>query len=289
MINFLKYTKIYFLVSAICIFVGLYSIATKGYVLSIDFTGGTVVEYRTSGAFNEKKVLPLVKKEKISVVDSRTSKDSIYLKTQPIDEKKEVLLRNSLEKQLKIKLTTLRYETVGPLIGKEMIQKTIFASVIAIAGILLYMTFAFKSITFGIAAVVAMAHDFLILMGTYSLVSTYLGAELDTLFVTALLTTLSFSVHDTIVLFDKIREYRKNSHESFDAMANRAFSETVVRSLNNSLTIVLMLTALVLIGGETTRFFALALLIGTISGTYSSPFIAVPVLRNLVKVGLLRV
>lgn len=283
MINFLKYTKLYFLVSAICISIGLYSIVTKGYVLSIDFTGGTVIEYRVSRAFDQKKFLSFFSREKISVVDSSMSKDTIFLKTQPIDEKREVALRNKIEKQLALKLTTLRFETVGPLIGKEMIQKTIFASVIAIIGILLYMTFAFKSVTFGIAAVVAMAHDFLILMGAYSLVSVRFGAELDTLFVTALLTTLSFSVHDTIVLFDKIREYRKNTSEPFDVMANRAFSDTIVRSLNNSLTIVLMLTALVLIGGQTTRFFALALLIGTISGTYSSPFVAVPVLRVLEK------
>lgn len=281
MINFLKYSKIYFLISLTIIFIGIYSIFKYGYIVSIEFTGGSIIEYSFDKKIDIKKAEGLIKDQKFKVIDKSISGDSLYLKTSPIEDKEETMLKKDLEKTLSAKATTLRYETVGALMGEEMVRKTIVASVIAVIGILLYITFSFKSLTFGISAVVAMIHDFLILIGTYSIVSHYFGAELDTLFVTALLTTLSFSVHDTIVLFDKIREYKRTSSGSFNDMANLAFSETVVRSLNNSLTIVLMLTALVMIGGDTTRFFALVLLIGTISGTYSSPFISVPVLRIL--------
>ncbi|EKE14231.1 MAG: hypothetical protein ACD_12C00614G0001, partial [uncultured bacterium] len=129
-----------------------------------------------------------------------------------------------------------------------------------------------------------MIHDFLIVIGFYSLLSHFAGAEVDLLFVTALLTTMSFSVHDTIVIFDKIREYRRTDDQtSFTIIANKSITETMVRSLNNSLTIILMLTALVLLGGATIRFFVSALLIGTIIGTYSSPFVAVPFLEFLEK------
>ena len=129
-----------------------------------------------------------------------------------------------------------------------------------------------------------MIHDFLVVVGSYSLLSHFFGAEFDSMFVTALLTTMSFSVHDTIVIFDKIREYLKEEGKgSIEYYANRALTETMVRSLNNSMTIVFMLLALVLLGGTTIRFFSLTLLIGTITGTYSSPFVATPLLVWLEK------
>ena len=124
-----------------------------------------------------------------------------------------------------------------------------------------------------------MIHDFLVVVGSYSIISHFWGAEVDTMFVTALLTTMSFSVHDTIVIFDKIREYLKEEGKgNIEYYANRALTETMVRSLNNSMTIVFMLLALSLLGGLTIRFFVITLLIGTITGTYSSPFIATPIL-----------
>ena len=127
-----------------------------------------------------------------------------------------------------------------------------------------------------------MIHDFLVVLGSYSLLSHFFGAEVDTLFVTAVLTSLSFSVHDTIIVFDKIREYRKrDTITAFSVLANKAFTETIVRSLNNSLTTMLMLGALILLGGASTRFFVSALLIGIITGTYSSPFVATPLLDML--------
>ena len=127
------------------------------------------------------------------------------------------------------------------------------------------------------AAIAAMLHDFLVLIGMYAL-SRPFGAEVDALFITSLLTTMSFSVHDTIVVFDKIREYKGTSGLSLEILANKALTETMIRSINNSITIMLMLVPLVFMGGDSIRFFAAALLIGTITGTYSSPFVATPLL-----------
>lgn len=278
MIDFLKYKKLYFLISALCIGVGIYSIATFGFRLAIDFTGGSVVEYQLKPAPEKAKIETLLRVQKIDVLSVDIEGERMLLRSSPIEEKQQADLQNQLKKDFK-SVQMLRFETVGPIIGKEAIYKTIIASLVAGVGILLYITFAFRNVTYGLAAVLAVVHDILILLGAYSLVSRYLGAEVDTLFVTAVLTTMSFSVHDTIVVFDKIREYRRRDRTTpFENLGNRALTETMVRSLNNSLTIILMLTALILLGGDTIRFFIVALLIGTITGTYSSPFVAVPLL-----------
>ena len=145
------------------------------------------------------------------------------------------------------------------------------------------MSIAFKSFYFALSAILALIHDVLVVVGTYSLLSHFFGAEVDLLFVTALLTTMSFSVHDTIVIFDKIREYGTRDKTDLEYYANKALSETLVRSLNNSMTIIFMLLALILLGGSTIRFFVASLLIGTITGTYSSPFVATPILVWLEK------
>ena len=156
---------------------------------------------------------------------------------------------------------------------------------VAIFGILLYISFTFKKLSYGVAAVTALLHDLLVLFGMYALLSRF-GAEVDTLFITAVLTTMSFSVHDTIVMFDKIREYKRTSGLSIEILANKALTETIVRSVNNSLTIILMLIPLIFFGGAAVKFFAAALLIGTITGTYSSPCIATPLLVLLEEGGL---
>jgi preprotein translocase subunit SecF len=157
------------------------------------------------------------------------------------------------------------------------------AVLFASLGILAYMTYAFKKVKHGLAAVIALGHDFLVLVGSYSLISHFFGAEVDTLFITAILTTMSLSVHDTIVVFDKIREYERTTVLPIEVLVNKALTETLVRSTNNSLTIILMLVPLTFVGGETIRFFAAALLIGSITGIYSSPFVATPILVWLEK------
>ena len=163
--------------------------------------------------------------------------------------------------------------------GKETIKKTVNALIIASVLLLAYISLAFKQLKYGICAVLAMFHDTIVLLGSFSLLGHFWGVEVDLLFVTAVLTILSFSVHDTIVVYDRIRELsHKNKNVDYVSLINQAVTETMARSLNNSLTIIFMLLAMFLMGGETTKYFSLALLIGTITGTYSSTFTAAPLL-----------
>lgn len=282
MINFLKYQKFYFIISLVVITAGLLSIFTYGYKNSIDFTGGTILEYQTSKQVEVEKLSERLKVLKLNVVEDEVSGKKLTLKFEALNTQQEKVVLAELKKEVG-NVTILRAETVGATLGKETIAKTVTASIVAIFGILIYLTFTFKSVNFAIAAVVALLHDLLVMVGGYSIVSHFFGAELNTLFVTAILTTMSFSVHDTIVIFDKIREYRRSKSEDIVLSANRAATETVIRSINNSMTIVFMLLALILFGGSTIRFFIVALLIGTLTGTYSSPFVATPFLVWLEK------
>ncbi|MEK7522455.1 MAG: protein translocase subunit SecF [Patescibacteria group bacterium] len=285
MINFLKYRWLYFLISFLVITAGLFSIAKWGFRYSIDFTGGSNFEFQMNKVVEKSKIQKVLDLNKIPLISFKLQDKSIILRTKVLDQNKESILKKDLEAKLKIKITVLRSETVGPILGKEAINKTLIASILAVIGILIYMSFAFKSFNFAFSAVLAMFHDLLVVVGVYSLLSNFFGAEVDTMFVTAVLTTMSFSVHDTIVIFDKIREDNKmNESNNIEEATNKALTETMVRSLNNSMTIVFMLLSLTLMGGSTIRFFILTLLIGTITGTYSSPFVATPILVWLEKI-----
>lgn len=278
MIDFIKYQKIYLAISGVVIGAGIISMALWGFKLSIDFTGGTNLEYKFNPVVSSQNVKNIFENKKIEVLEILDNKDVLSIRTKAINEKQEKDIRDTLQKNLKTKVTVLKTETVGPLIGRELVEKTLIASGIAILGILLYIAYSFRNFNFAAAAIAALFHDVLVVVGIYSIISHFFGAELDTLFVTALLTTMSFSVHDTIVVFDQIRDYRRKSWSgSIEDFANKALTDTMVRSLNNSFTIMFMLLALVLLGGTTIRYFALTLLIGTITGTYSSPFVATPI------------
>jgi len=284
MVNFLKYRFLYFIISLLVIGLGLFSIIRWGYRYSIDFIGGSNFEYQANKILEVKSINKVLKDNRIEFVYLEIKDKNINLRTKPLEQAKENNLKNSLEKNLKVKITVLKSETVGPTLGRETMIKTGVASILAVFGILIYMSFAFKGFNYAIAAILAAIHDFLVVIGTYSLLSHFYQAEIDTMFVTAVLTTISFSVHDTIVIFDKIREYfQTEGREDIEYFANKALTETMVRSLNNSMTIIFMLLSLTLLGGSTIRFFIITLLIGTITGTYSSPFVATPILVWLEK------
>lgn len=279
MINFLKYRWLYFLISVFVIGSGLFSIVKWGYIYSIDFVGGTNLEYFINKDIKQSDVKKIFIDDKVEIVDFSLKNQQLVVRTKVISEVVEKKLKDDLERQLNIKLTVLKTETVGPVLGKETMVKTIIASILATVGILLYMSFAFKGFNFAFSAILAMIHDLLVVIGSYALMSHFFGAEVDTMFVTAILTSMSFSVHDTIIIFDKIREYKKlGENENMEHGANKALTETMVRSVNNSMTIIFMLLALTLLGGATIRFFVATLLIGTVTGTYSSPFVATPIL-----------
>ncbi len=282
MIDFIRHRALYFILSAVVIGSGLFSIATYGFRTSIDFTGGTILEYQVRKPIVESQIRSALRAKNMPVQELEYSPDKVFLRLRPLSTSQEKQVSEIVERQSE-KAIILRSETVGATLGKETIMKTVVAALVAILGILSYMAFSFKGIKFAVAAIVALLHDLLVMVGGYALVSRFFGAELNTLFVTALLTTMSFSVHDTIIIFDKIREYRRSKVEEPDISANRALTETLIRSINNSMTILFMMLALILFGGSTIRFFIVALLIGTITGTYSSPFIATPVWYLLEK------
>jgi len=271
--------NIYFILSGTLIVIGIFSLVKWGFNLGLDFKGGTIAEYQTEKDVVTDEIIKRFENTDIKVSSVQKTGDKKYfLQMDPLNEEQKDKLRNSLKEVGGENLNELRYETVGPAIGPELIKKTIYAAIIASVAILLWVAYQFKSIVFGASAILAMFHDTFILIGSFAFLGHFMGAEVDFLFVTALLTTLSFSVHDTIVVYDRVREMRTKTGGSMTEMANRAITETMVRSLNNSFTILFMLIALILLGGETIRWFAVALFIGTVSGTYSSPFVAVPLL-----------
>lgn len=285
MIRFHKYIWLYATISLIIIGAGMFSLFRFGYRYSIDFTGGSTMSYKLKKPVEAKAVEKILTSMKLKIVHLSTQGTILNIQTNALTDDQEKKIQEGVKKINSNEVQTLRYETVGPTLGKETGQKTIIAALLAICGILIYMSFSFKGFNFALAAVLAMAHDFFVLLGTYSLLSYFFGAEFDLMFVTALLTTMSFSVHDTIVIFDKIREYLKSSKSnvSIADLSDKAVSETMVRSINNSLTIFFMLSALLLMGGGTIRFFIAALWIGTVTGAYSSPFVATPLLILLEK------
>jgi preprotein translocase SecF subunit len=178
------------------------------------------------------------------------------------------------------RITCTRQETtVGPLISSELIQQAVILILFGSVGILLWIAVRFHSVKFGTTALVALLHDVIVVVGIFAILGTIFGVQVDALFVTAMLTVIGFSVHDTIVVFDRIRENKaRHAGEPFDAIVNHSILQTFGRSINTSFTVVLTLTALLLFGGSSIHYFVLALLIGIISGTYSSIFNASPLL-----------
>jgi preprotein translocase subunit SecF len=169
--------------------------------------------------------------------------------------------------------------TIGPVISEELTRQAILLVLLGSVGILLWMTFRFRDFRFGMTALGALVHDVLVVVGTFAILGTLFGLEIDGLFVTAMLTIIGFSVHDTIVVYDRIRENRaRYAGERFTAIANHSILQTVARSVNTSLVVIFTLTALLLFGGESIRPFVFALLIGIVAGTYSSIFVASPLL-----------
>ncbi len=278
MINWMKYRWLYLLVSATVILSGIFSIVKWGLPLGVEFKGGTLVEYKLDKDIETIKIENILKQNGVEVVSiQKTQNNSYLLKLGQENGSQRENVKTGIEK-LGTKVEELRFETIGPTIGSELIKKTLYAMLIAASGILLWVAIQFKSFKFGVSAVLAMFHDSLVVVGMYSIFGHFFGAEVDLLFVTALLTILSFSVHDTIIVFDRIRESKKGFGDDMYHLANKAVSETMVRSLNNSFVVIFMMVALLLLGGTTIRWFVATLLIGTISGAYSSPFVAVPIL-----------
>lgn len=286
--NILSKKYLYLIFSLIIIIPGIISLMLYGLNLSIEFTGGsrlTLVFPKNVSNSEVTAIRNVFSENNIKVQTLERSNKSLFIRTAPIDQKQDVKILD----QIKSKIGDFKqsaYETVGPTIGTEIAFNAIKALVIASLLIVIYITWTFRkvpkptsSLRFGVSAIIALIHDVLVLLGIFSILGHFFKIEVDSLFVTAILTVIGFSVHDTIVVFDRIRENLKRvGSESFEQVVNDSILQTLDRSFNTSLTVVLVLIALLLFGGESVRWFVVALLIGVISGTYSSIFNAAPIL-----------
>ncbi len=226
------------------------------------------------------------------VAISPVGEDGLTIRTKPLEAKDHDALIAQLKTTFTPKdsndsvVTEQQFQTVGPIIGSELRRKTIWAIMFAIAGIVLLITWSFRKVSYpvkswkyGVATVVALVHDVIIPLGAFAIFGRFYGFEANSLLVVALLTILGFSVHDTIVVFDRTREnLLKHRNLGFAQVVNQSLNETLVRSINTSVTLVIILATTLVFGGETIRDFILTLLIGVVFGTYSSIFLASPLL-----------
>jgi len=282
--NIVKNRKIYFIFSGITIGLGAISIILFGLKFSIDFTGGTRIELATKnpskqmieGAFTQNNI----SLHAISIADSTVSIRSDLMSQEQKAKLFEVLKKDYPD------LAEKSFETVGPTIGRETQINALKAVLVASVAISMYVAFAFRTVSkpvsswkYGMTTIITLLHDVLIMVGLFAILGAIFNVEIDSLFITALLTIMGFSVHDTIVVFDRIREnLRKNIDLKFDVVVNNSLLETLNRSLNTSITVLIVLFALFLFGGESIRWFVVALIFGIMVGTYSSIFNAAQIL-----------
>ena len=291
-----KYRKIWFALSVILLALSFYAMFTYGFRLSIDFTGGAITEVHYDGE----------RPEKVSLENSIETlgfggfsilpleDDAYVIRTRELSEAD----RQNLEMALSFSNSTFtieRQNTVGPIAGAELQSKAMKAVAVVVLMIVVFITFAFRGVSkpvaswkYGLATVIALAHDVIIPTGIFVFLGHFYGVEMDLLFVSGLLAILGYSVHDSIVVFDRVRENLKlnaerNSQEPFEEIVGKSISQTFARSINTSVTIFITLFALYLVGPADTEDFALLLIIGVIVGTYSSIFVASPLLVTFYK------
>jgi preprotein translocase subunit SecF len=279
----------FFLLSLVIIIPGILSMSTRHFLLGIDFAGGT--EFTVSFANNPSiaQVESAVSAENIDGSVISTGSGGYIIRTPPMTPARQTIVENDLQKAIG-PMTVQQVLEVGGTIAKETILFALLALALASVAILLLLAIRFRNVPggwragfqFGGSALAALLHDVFLLTGLFSIMGTVLGwriGEIDSLFVTAVLTVVGFSVHDTIVVFDRIREnLRVSQRLSFDQVVNLSIMQTAARSIITSFTVVLVLVSILVAGGSTLKGFALALLIGIVSGTYSSIFNAAPLL-----------
>jgi preprotein translocase subunit SecF len=282
MYDILGKRKYFYTISGTLMLLSIIALSTWGLKYGLDFTGGTLMEVQ-----NVKDQSTDIK----SVLSDAGINDAVVSPTEnngyliryanSDDEKNMEVLAKLKEKYPDIQNTRLDY--IGPSISSELKSKAIWALLVAVIGIALYIAYAFRKVSrpveswkYGIGAIVALVHDVLITVGIFAVLGHFFGIEIDSSFIAALLTILGFSVHDTIVVYDRTREnlLRSGSGEQFDETVNRSLNETMARSINTSLTVIVTLLAIFIFGGQSIKTFTLALLIGIVFGTYSSIFVA---------------
>jgi preprotein translocase subunit SecF len=290
----IKNRKIFFSISAALIVASIVAVAVWNLRLGIDFTGGSLVETRFVG----EPIAAADVDARIASLDfggySLRATDQGYIfRTRPLDEKEQAAMVAALTGDGRLVVDHIN--SIGPTLGAELASKTLWSMALVFIAIVLYVAYAFRHVskpvsswTYGLITIVTLLHDIIIPVGVFAFLGYFAGYEVDTLFVTALLVVLGYSINDTIVIFDRVREnlqtnQEKNRKEEFDAVVGRSLSETFVRSINTSATTLIALVVLYFVGSVTTQHFALALIIGVLAGTYSSIFIAAPLLVTIAR------
>ncbi|MDO8500017.1 MAG: protein translocase subunit SecF [bacterium] len=288
--NIIGHRKIFFITSGVLFLVSVLVVALWGLRLGIDFTGGSIleVEYAASRPDTSALKAEIDSAGLNGLLFSSTGERGLFVRAGHLSEDDhQKLLMLLAGKKGENPLVEKRFDSIGPTIGKELKNRSVLAIILVILLIVLYIAWAFRKVSkpvpswkYGVVTVVALLHDVFLPLGFFVIIGHFAGAEVDTLFVTALLTILGFSVHDTIVVFDRIRENLNSAKakESFEETVNKSVNETMVRSINTSFTVILAMSAVLLLGGESVRYFSLTLIAGIIFGTYSSIFIASPLL-----------
>ncbi len=284
----IKYRKIFYLISGLAVAASLGAILYFGLNIGIDFTGGTLVEVSYPATRPDLEAVRQAANQLNlgSVTVQPTGEDGYILRLKTVSESE----KDSLIKAVTLSAGNIpveeRTNSIGPALGSELAQRGLMAIGLVALLIILYIAFVFRHVSkpvsswkYGLIAIVALLHDIIIPTGIFAYLGAVRGAEVDALFLTALLTILGLSVNDTIVVFDRIRENLQNKvAPHFDDVVGISLKQTFARSINTSLVLILILLSLYFFGGATTRDFALVLVIGMIVGTYSSIFLASPLL-----------
>ena len=281
-----KIRKFSYIISIILVTASLASLAFYGLKLGIDFTGGSLIEVRYA---NTRPNLDAARQKMESlnfgnVIAQPVGEDGFTIRTRELSSEERQRVIGELGTLGEIRDSNVN--TIGPTIGRELRNRSIWAMILVLVAIIIYIAFAFRKVSepvsswmYGLFAIAALFHDILIPLGIFSALGHFKGVEIDTLFVTALLTVLGFSVHDTIVVYDRIREnLNLAKKESFEEVVGKSLNQTITRSINTSLTVLIVLVSLYFLGAQSTKYFSLALIIGIIAGTYSSIFFASPLL-----------
>jgi len=275
--------NLWFTISGLLLLPCVISLIVWGLNFGIDFTGGSAWEIQYDKDVNTEDITAVLAENGRAeatvqqVGDSSEHRYLIRIKELQQGSEEKATLTTALGTLGTLNPDGESLETVGASVGKSIRNRSVLAVAAASVGILLYIAYAFRNtqnpLLYGTCAIVAMLHDAIFVLGVFSLLGRFFDVEVDALFITALLTVIGFSVHDTIVVFDRIREnLQHRAADSFEEIVNYSIAQTIVRSLNTSVTVVITLLALLLFGGSTTREFVLALLIGVVVGTYSSIF-----------------
>lgn len=279
----IKYRNIFFILSAITIALSVFAMVTKGFTTGIDFKGGSIIEV----AYDKLPDTEALKSalDSAGFTDARiqfAGERDVIIKTKALSEPEHQTLISTLSLNGGFQVEEKRFNSIGPIIGKELRSKALISIILVILGIVLFIAYAFRRVSepisswkYGMVTSFTLLHDIIVPAGVF----VWLGKEVDTLFVVALLSIMGISVHDTIVVFDRIRENLKNKLSSdFATTVGKSLEQTFSRSINTSVTVMFVLATLFFFGPATTKDFSLVLWIGIFIGTYSSVFIASPLL-----------